>query len=76
MTIQQKAALNVTMAVAETIKEIGSTPAGPLYAALMGKGCDLSTFNAIIGVLCRTGLVRRSGDMINWVGAEPVAAAG
>jgi hypothetical protein len=70
MTEREKvhAALKVVQAVAETIREVGTTPAGPLYAALMAKGCTLDGFEKVIGILTsgERPLVLRRGDMLTW----------
>lgn len=66
---QAKAALKVTMAVADAIKELGTVPAGELYAQVMGH-MSLDGFNSLINLLTRgeTPLVRREGDLLVWNG--------
>ena len=68
-----KAALGILDAVAQTIREVGSAPAGTVYAALMAHGCSLAQFEQIIGILCRARIITRSGDMLTWT-ADSVAA--
>lgn len=68
-TAQINAALAVTMAVAETIREAGSTPAGPLYAALMGR-VSLAGFESMIRNLKNAGLVREQNHMLTWTGPK------
>jgi hypothetical protein len=52
-------------AVIEAVESAGTmgAPAGPLYAALMGFGCDLNRFNQIMGALEAAGKIRKSGDL-------------
>lgn len=37
-------------------------PGGTLYAALMAQGCDLRTFEKLMGILVESGRVRKSGQ--------------
>ena len=67
--------LRICGAVADVVREEKTTPAGPVYAALMTKGITLSDFDAIIATLARAGLVERRGTMLNWTGPEIVKAA-
>jgi len=70
---QVRAALGMLKAVAETIQEVGSTPAGPMYAMLMGT-ITLNDFNAMIDMLVKSGLVKRDGNhMLTWIGPAKVA---
>jgi hypothetical protein len=64
---QVKAAVQVVVAIGETIKELGSVPSGHLYAQLMGR-MSLDTYNKIIGVLVKTGAVKEEGYLLTWVG--------
>lgn len=64
---QIKAALGMTVAVAETIRELGSVPSGHLYARLMDK-VDLAAFEAMIRSLVNAGLVKDQSDMLTWIG--------
>lgn len=54
----------VARAIVETVREMGSmgAPAGPMYAALMTKGCTLEQFEQITGALVRTKQLVRRGD--------------
>lgn len=63
-----KAALEVVRAVADTIREVGSAPAGIIYTAMMGRGFTYSDFEAVIGILERGKLVDRRGDLLVWIG--------
>lgn len=66
---QIKASLNALMALADAIKELGSVPAGELYSVVMGH-LDQPTFDSMIGILCRSGVVSRSpGHLLTWKGA-------
>lgn len=66
-------AFNALIAIAELIRESieaagpKGMPAGHLYAHLMVTGCDLQTFEALIGTLVRTGRVERDGDLLRAV---------
>lgn len=63
------AALEIVMAVAEAIRELGETPSGHLYANLMSSGMTLQAYNSIIETLKRAGLVEeRASHMLVWVG--------
>ncbi len=62
------AALTAIKAIADAIKAIGEIPAGHLYAQLMPMGCTLSQFEQITGLLVRSGLVVKSGDVLRWHG--------
>ena len=62
------AGLQIVRAVADSIKELGTSPAGPLYAVLMGRGVTLAGFEQIISILTRAGLVAKHGDMLTWTG--------
>ena len=64
-TKQVLAGLAIMEAVAESIREAGQLPAGPLYAHLMGL-MDLQQFDLMIVMLARAGLVRRQGDLVVW----------
>ena len=67
MTDQEKAALQVILAVGSAIKELGSVPSGHLYARLMGR-MSLETYNKILGILKRTGAVKEENHLLTWVG--------
>lgn len=58
----------VLKAVAETVREAGEVPAGIVYAALMQQGCTLEQFNRICDQLAKCDLVKRTGDVLKWVG--------
>jgi hypothetical protein len=64
---QVKAALNGIQAVAEAIRGLGEVPNGHLYAQLMGV-MDHRTYESIIGLLKRAGLVSESGNLLTWTG--------
>jgi hypothetical protein len=52
----------------EAVKAAGElgAPAGPMYAAVMGK-LSLSQFEQIMGGLVRAGKLRKSGDLYHFV---------
>jgi len=55
------------LAIAESIQQLGEVPSGHLYAAVMGS-TDLLTYERVVGLLVRSGLVARRGDLLIWVG--------
>ena len=62
-----KAGIQILIAVGQTIRELKTVAAGHLYARLMGK-MDLEQFDAMIGVLEKQGLVKRTTDhQIAWI---------
>lgn len=65
--------MRIAFAVAETIREAREAPAGIVFAALSHYGCDLQTFDRIIGLLVSAGVVQRTpSHLLRWV--EPKAA--
>ena len=66
MTKEQLAAgLNVLMAVADAIRELGKVPSGHLYVMLMAK-VDLQGYESIIRTLVNSGVIRQDGDLLVW----------
>ena len=66
-----KAALLTTLAVADTVKELGTVAKGRLYAATMGHFKDMAAFDRCVGVLVQTGAVEERGHLLTWkAGAE------
>lgn len=61
-----KAALEVTMLIADAIRELGSVPSGHLYASVMGH-LDLETYNKVIEVLVSAGVVKVESHLLTWV---------
>lgn len=60
----------VVMAVAETIREVGSCPSGTLYAGLMGL-VTFEGYNKIIRVLTNAGLIEVDrSHMVKWIGRK------
>ncbi len=67
---QTKAALQIMMAVAETIREMREVPSGVLYAHLMGK-MNLEQYNSMLGVLERNKLITVGlNHVIHWTGPQ------
>jgi hypothetical protein len=59
--------IQTVRAFADTIKELGSVPAGTLYAGVMGR-MSLETFEKMIGHLVGAGVVHRdSSHVLTWV---------
>lgn len=69
---QLKAGLSIVFAVAESIREVGECPSGPIYAALCGK-VDMIGFEKIINTLVGAKLIEKRGVMLRWIG--PTATA-
>lgn len=63
-----RAGLQVVLAVAETIREVGEAPAGHIYAALNAKGVTMEGYQSIIRTLKNTGLVKERNDVLIWTG--------
>ena len=65
---QIKAAFEMTAAVAEAIRELGSVPSGELYARLMPH-LDFPTYEKLIATLKGAGLVAEDkSHLLRWVG--------
>lgn len=72
---QMKLALAATLAVSETVRELGEVNEGVLYSVLMGK-MDLASFERLLGVLVNAGVVERKPmGVIKWVGPNRDAAS-
>lgn len=68
---QLNAAMAVTVAIAEAIREAKEIPSGHLYAVLMNK-VDLEGYQRIIQTLKNAGLVEDKGHLLKWVGPSLV----
>ena len=64
---QLKAALAITLAVAEAIREAREIPSGTLYATLLGR-VDLAGYEAMIRNLKNAGLVSEKNNLLTWTG--------
>ena len=64
---QITAAFAMTVAVSETIRELGEVPEGTLYAMLMDK-IDLRGFQSMVATLVSAGLVSNSSHLLRWTG--------
>jgi hypothetical protein len=64
---QVASALDTMRAVIETIRDAGRVPSGTVYAALMNR-MDLAAYDKMIALILGTGLVRRDGHELVWVG--------
>jgi len=70
-TEQRKAALTIVFAVSETIRELGSTPSGFLYNALMAKiNLSFNDYQAIISTLKNAGVVKEANNVLTWIGPK------
>ena len=65
---QAAAAVRLASEDTRAIKDAGRIPQGTLYAALMTLGMDLPAFNRLVDLIVGTGLVRREGHELVWVG--------
>ena len=63
------AAIKAMHIVCEAVREAKQIPSGHLYAALMAHGCTLTMYEAIIGVVTRSGVIEKRGDLLVWKGA-------
>lgn len=67
---QLQAGKKVVMAVAETIREVGSCPSGTLYAGLMGM-VSFEGYSKIIRMLTNAGLIEVDrSHMVKWTGRK------
>ena len=66
-TEQISDAITMLQVIAESIRDLGEVPSGHLYAAVMGS-TDLLTYERVVGLLVRSGLVALRGDLLIWVG--------
>lgn len=66
MTNTTDAMKQILDAVTDAVRAAGHAgcPEGVLYAHLMGFGCSLSQFHAMIGALVRVGRVRKEGHVL------------
>lgn len=65
MLTKEAAAIQMIKAVADAIKELGKIPSGHLYARLMPY-LDLPSYEKIIGILERSGVIRKTSDVLYW----------
>lgn len=68
---QAAAAIQIVFALSEAVRDLGEVPAGTLYAASLDK-LSLEDFEAAVGILTRSGVVRRDGDLLVW-NAKPLS---
>jgi hypothetical protein len=73
MTPQQIQAVRaVARSIVATVREVGTAPAGPMYAALMSKGCTLNQFQQIMNQLVRAGFLTHDEEGHTYsIGAKP-----
>jgi hypothetical protein len=64
---QMSAAILMSAAVAEAIRELDSIPSGQLYAQLVEK-MDFQTYTYIINSLKKAKLVEEKNHLLTWVG--------
>lgn len=62
-------------ALAGIIREVGEVPSGVLYAHLQGI-MSVETFQRVIGVLKRAGLVEENSNVLKWVEPKKKGTAG
>lgn len=61
--------MDTVRAVADAIRELGSTPSGVLYSVVMPH-MDLPTYERIIALLKDAGLVEEEMHVLTWVGPK------
>lgn len=71
---QKRAVTHLVHAVAETIRETGTAPLGPMYLAFQSRGLSLDHFQQVIGVLRRAGLIEVTSETATWTGPQIEAA--
>lgn len=64
---QTQDSITMIFAITETIRELGEVPSGHLYAGLMHK-ISLNSYEAVISMLIRANLVKRSYHLLTWIG--------
>jgi hypothetical protein len=65
--------LQVVLAIARAIEELGTVPSGHLYARLMGH-LDIDAYQSVIATLVRAGLVRECANhLLEWAGPRRAA---
>lgn len=65
---QINAAFQVSTAIGQAIRELGSVPSGKLYAVLMGR-MSLEEFEGAINLLERLAIVERTqNNFLRWIG--------
>lgn len=62
-----RAAMLVTTAIAEAIRELGAVSNGELYARI-GHMLGIDNYNAVIELLKDAGMVRESNHVLTWIG--------
>lgn len=59
--------VQIIAAISEAIRGLKSVPSGHLYAQVMGH-MTLDTYNGILGILTRAGLIEVKNHLITWTG--------
>lgn len=69
-----QALTDIVLTITETIRQLGTVPEGHLYARVMSY-MSLETFNGVLGIIERAGLISRRAHLITWTGPDfaPVA---
>ena len=63
-----KAILDASFALRDAIKDLGQVPAGHLYAMVCMHKMSAATFDGLIGLLVKAGLVGRKDHLLIWKG--------
>lgn len=58
-------ALELVQIIGRAIMDAGQIPSGQLYAAIMGK-VSLETYQSVIGLLTRQGIIRNENHLLIW----------
>lgn len=71
-----RAVMQIAAALADAIRELGTVPAGELYAnSLMGMGVSAEDFNRLIDVMVQAKMVKRdSHHLLTWIGPKKETA--
>jgi len=59
------AGIQALKALADAIRELKSVPSGHLYAQVM-QYFSITSYEKAIQILCNSGVIRKSGDVLHW----------
>ena len=65
-------AVAIANEMATVVRHVGSMPSGHLYAQYMGE-INLDVYNYLVDSMVRSGLIRKSGNVLTWCGEALVA---
>jgi hypothetical protein len=65
----QPATIAAARILADAIRDLGEVPSGHLYAHVMG-AMSLETYQGLIGILKRAGLIEEKAHLLTWIGPK------